>query len=69
MVLRDPTVEAAVMECARGGVLREGLAFDRCDVGCVLNVQPDHLGLKGARRSKIPPASSLWWLKAWRVGA
>lgn len=47
MVLRDPTVEAAVMECARGGVLREGLAFDRCDVGCVLNVQPDHLGLNG----------------------
>jgi len=47
MVLRDPTVEAAVMECARGGILREGLAFDRCDVGCVLNVQPDHLGLKG----------------------
>lgn len=47
MVLRDPTVEVAVMECARGGILREGLAFDRCDVGAVLNIQPDHLGLKG----------------------
>ena len=47
MLLRDPTVEAAVLECARGGILREGLAFDRCDVGAVLNVQPDHLGLKG----------------------
>ena len=47
MVLRDPTVEVAVMECARGGILREGLAFDRCDVGCVLNIQPDHLGLRG----------------------
>lgn len=47
MVLRDPTVEAAVLECARGGVLREGLAFDRCDVGAVLNVQADHLGLGG----------------------
>lgn len=47
MVLRDPTVEVAVLECARGGILREGLAFDRCDVGAVLNVQPDHLGLKG----------------------
>ena len=47
MVLRDPTVEVAVLECARGGMLREGLAFDRCDVGAVLNVQPDHLGLKG----------------------
>lgn len=47
MVLRDPTVEVAVLECARGGTLREGLAFDRCDVGAVLNVSPDHLGLKG----------------------
>jgi cyanophycin synthetase len=47
MVLRDPTVDVAVLECARGGILREGLAFDRCDVGAVLNVQPDHLGLKG----------------------
>src|SRR5690606_5166773 len=47
MLLRDPTVEAAVLECARGGILREGLAFDRCDVGAVLNVQPDHLGMKG----------------------
>lgn len=47
MVLRDPTVDIAVLECARGGILREGLAFDRCDVGAVLNVQADHLGLKG----------------------
>ncbi len=47
MVLRDPTVDVAVLECARGGILREGLAFDRCDVGAVLNVQPDHLGLGG----------------------
>ncbi|WP_051695103.1 cyanophycin synthetase [Caulobacter sp. UNC358MFTsu5.1] len=47
MVLRDPTVEVAVLETARGGMLREGLAFDRCDVGVVLNVTADHLGLKG----------------------
>ncbi len=47
MLLRDPLVEAAVMECARGGILREGLGFDSCDVGAVLNVQPDHLGLGG----------------------
>jgi cyanophycin synthetase len=46
-VLSDPTVDAAVLETARGGLLREGLAFDRCDVGAVLNVQADHLGLKG----------------------
>jgi cyanophycin synthetase len=47
MVLRDPTVDLAVLETARGGMLREGLAFDRCDVGIVLNVTADHLGLKG----------------------
>jgi cyanophycin synthetase len=47
MVLRDPTVDAAVLEVARGGVLREGLGFDACDVGMVLNVQADHLGMAG----------------------
>lgn len=47
MVLRDPSVEIAVLETARGGLLREGLAFDQSDVGVVLNVSPDHLGLKG----------------------
>ena len=47
MILADPIVEAAVLETARGGILREGLGFDRCDVGCVLNVTDDHLGLKG----------------------
>lgn len=47
MVLRDPTVDVAVLETARGGMLREGLAFDRCDVGAFLNVSEDHLGLKG----------------------
>lgn len=47
MVLRDPTVEAAVLETARGGILREGMAFDSCDVGAVLNIAEDHLGLKG----------------------
>lgn len=47
MILRDPSVDVAVLETARGGMLREGLAFDRCDVGMVLNVSADHLGLKG----------------------
>ncbi len=46
MVLRDPTVDLAVLETARGGMLREGLGFDRCDVGIVLDVTADHLGLK-----------------------
>jgi cyanophycin synthetase len=47
MVLADAHVDVAVLETARGGILREGLAFDRCDVGAVLNVSEDHLGVKG----------------------
>lgn len=46
-VLRDPTVNFAVLECARGGLLRAGLGFKKCDVGIVTNVSADHLGLKG----------------------
>jgi len=46
-VLLHPQVEVAVLETARGGILREGLAFDRCTVGVVTNVSADHLGLKG----------------------
>lgn len=46
-VLKDPTVDFAVLECARGGLLRAGLGFHRCDVGIVTNVAEDHLGLKG----------------------
>ncbi|HEX3006326.1 MAG TPA: cyanophycin synthetase [Bacteroidales bacterium] len=45
-VLSDKSVEFAVLECARGGMLRQGLAFDYCDVGIVTNVAEDHLGLK-----------------------
>jgi cyanophycin synthetase len=47
VVLKDPTVDSVVLETARGGILREGLGFDRCDVGAVLNVTADHLGLRG----------------------
>ncbi len=46
-VLKDPTVNFAVLECARGGLLRAGLGFKKCDVGIVTNVASDHLGLKG----------------------
>ncbi len=46
-VLKDPTVNFAVLECARGGLLRAGLGFHKCDVGIVTNVTGDHLGLKG----------------------
>ncbi|MEQ9237422.1 cyanophycin synthetase [Coleofasciculus sp. E2-BRE-01] len=45
VILKDPTVEVAVLETARGGILRSGLAFDTCDVGVVLNVSADHLGI------------------------
>jgi len=48
MILSNPTVDAAVLETARGGILREGLGFDRCDVAVVTNIgEGDHLGLNG----------------------
>ena len=47
MVLQNPRVDTAVFEVARGGILREGLGYERNDVAVVLNVQPDHLGLRG----------------------
>jgi cyanophycin synthetase len=46
-VLLHPNVEVAVLETARGGILREGLAFDQCLVGIVTNISSDHLGLGG----------------------
>ncbi|MFB2937616.1 cyanophycin synthetase [Aerosakkonemataceae cyanobacterium BLCC-F154] len=45
LILQDPSVEVAVLETARGGILRSGLAFSQCDVGVILNVSEDHLGL------------------------
>ena len=44
-ILADPIVDYAVLECARGGILRSGLAFDKCDISIVTNVTEDHLGL------------------------
>lgn len=46
-VLKDPTVDFAVLESARGGLLKSGLAFQNCDVSIVTNVTADHLGLVG----------------------
>jgi cyanophycin synthetase len=46
-VLKDPTVDFAVLECARGGILKNGLAFQQCDVAIVTNVAADHMGLGG----------------------
>jgi cyanophycin synthetase len=47
MVLKNPAVDFAVLETARGGIVRSGLGFDRCDVAVVTNVSSDHLGLGG----------------------
>jgi cyanophycin synthetase len=64
-VLRDPLVEFAVLECARGGILRSGLGFDECSVSIVTNIASDHLGLKDietveqlAKVKRVVPAST-----------
>ncbi len=46
-VLKDPTVDFAVLECARGGILKAGLAFEHCEIAVVTNVAADHIGLGG----------------------
>src|SRR5215216_4571944 len=66
MVLKNPAIDYAVLETARGGILRSGLGFDRYDVAVVTNVSSDHLGLKGintvaelARVKQVVPQSVL----------
>nr|MDQ3043814.1 Mur ligase family protein [Chloroflexota bacterium] len=66
MVLKNPTIDYAVLETARGGILRSGLGFDRCNIAVVTNVASDHLGLRGveslaelARVKAVVPASVL----------
>lgn len=66
MILRNPRVDVAVLETARGGILRAGLGFDRCNVAVVTNVASDHLGIKGvdsiedlAKVKSVVPASVL----------
>ncbi len=44
-ILKDPSVDFAVLECARGGILKNGLGFNSCDVAIVTNISEDHLGL------------------------
>ena len=44
-ILKDPTVEFAVLETARGGILRSGLGFNACDIGVLTNIKEDHLGM------------------------
>jgi cyanophycin synthetase len=47
VLLKDPAVEFAVLECARGGILRSGLGFDSSDCAVITNIAEDHLGLGG----------------------
>jgi cyanophycin synthetase len=65
-VLKDPSVDLAVLECARGGILRAGLGFHNCDMAIVTNIAADHLGLLGidtieqlARVKSVVPRSVL----------
>lgn len=66
MVLKNPAIDFAVLETARGGILRSGLGYDRCNVAVVTNISSDHLGLKGintlaelARVKEVVPQSVL----------
>jgi cyanophycin synthetase len=63
-VLRDPAVEVAVLETARGGILRAGLGYDLADVAVVTNIAPDHLGQEG-----IETLEDLFWIKSLVVEA
>lgn len=63
-ILRDPTVEFAVLETARGGILRAGLGFNQCDIGVVTNIQEDHLGI-----SDIHTLDDLMKVKAVIIGS
>jgi cyanophycin synthetase len=51
-ILKDPTVEFAVLETARGGILRSGLGFGTCDVGVLTNIKEDHLGISDIHNLK-----------------
>ena len=51
-VLKDPTVEFAVLETARGGILRSGLGFNHCDIGVLTNIKEDHLGISDIHNLK-----------------
>jgi len=63
-ILKDPSVDFAVLETARGGLLRSGLGFKKCDISVITNVQEDHLGI-----SDIHNLDDLRRVKAVIVGA
>ena len=64
LVLGDPAVEVAVLETARGGIVRRSLGYDWSDVGVITNVQADHLGQDGIETVDDLPPSSRWWPSA-----
>lgn len=64
VVLQDPAVELAVLETARGGIIRGGLGYDLADVAVVTNVGPDHLGQEG-----VETLEDLFWVKSLVVEA
>ncbi|OFA30418.1 cyanophycin synthetase [Glaciecola punicea] len=47
IVLRDPSVDFAILETARGGIIKRGLGYTTCNVGACLNISADHLGQRG----------------------
>ncbi len=64
LVLNDPNVEFAVVETARGGILKRGLGFDRCLVSVVTNIGEDHIGVDG-----IESIDDIFWIKSVLVEA
>lgn len=59
VVLHDPAIDCAILECARGGLLRGGLAYDWSDVGIITNISADHIGQDG-----IETIDDLYWIKS-----
>ena len=60
-ILCDPAVEVAVLETARGGIVRGGLGYDWSDVAVMTNMQLDHIGQDGIEDSTTSSTSSRWW--------
>ncbi len=64
LVLQDPDVDYAVLETARGGMLKRGLGFDKCSVSVVLNIREDHIGMNG-----VEHRDDIFWVKSLLVEA
>ncbi len=64
LVLQDPEVDYAVLETARGGMLKRGLGFDKSMVSVVLNIREDHIGLDG-----VEDRDDIFWVKSLLVEA